>query len=171
MGCGGATPPRPVRTLGRWRPWCGRAVAAALLVAVSTVAEAQEQDDPYPIFTIDHLQTTMITMGPNFEAARRALRDEDYPFAKERFIRAREQLAITITFWRQNDRDDGVEWVREAITGLDEIDNLLSGETVDGDTAGTIAARVDRVCTSCHAVYRDTDPDTGAYRLKPGSID
>ena len=96
--CGGATPPHsgvPSLTGASWRWWT---VAVATLMALSTIAVAQAQDNPYPIFTVGHLATTMDTMGPNFEAARRALGDEDYAFAKERFIRAREQLAITITF-------------------------------------------------------------------------
>ncbi len=139
-------------------------------MALSTIAVAQAQDDPYPIFTVGNLATTMDTMGPNFDAARRALGNEDYDFAKERFIRAREQLAITITFWRQNDRDDAAQWVREAVRGLDDLDNILSAENIDGDAVTSRAGQVNRVCASCHAVYRELDPDSGEYRLKPGSV-
>ena len=139
-------------------------------MALSMIAVAQAQDNPYPIFTVGNLATTMDTMGPNFDAARRALGDEDYAFAKERFIRAREQLAITITFWRQNDRDDAAQWVREAVRGLDDLDNILSAENIDGDAVTSRAGQVNRVCASCHAVYRERDPDSGEYRLKPGSV-
>ena len=111
----------------------------------------------------------METLGPNFDAGVRALEAADYPASKERFVRAREQLATTITFWRQRDREDAIAWIRDAVTKLDGLDTALSQDSVDAGAAGTQAQEIETTCNACHAVYREQDPATGEYRLKPGA--
>ncbi len=143
------------------------AVAAAGFLLLA--AGATRAQDSYPIYTADHLAVTMETVGPNFDAGVRALDGADYATAKERFVRAREQLATTITFWRQRDREDAIQWVRDAVTRLDRLDNALSRETEDAAGATTLAEEIEATCNACHAVYRDRDPATGEYRLKPGT--
>ena len=46
----------------------------------------------------------------------------DYESAKAQLTRAREQLAITITFWRDRKKDDAVAMLRSALTGMDSLD-------------------------------------------------
>ena len=46
----------------------------------------------------------MTTLGPNVAGVRAALASGDHSTAKERAIRSREQLATTITFWRDRER-------------------------------------------------------------------
>ena len=142
--------------------------AATLLLALlaATVLHAQ---NPYPEYTADHLAGTMETVGPNFDAGVRALDAADYAAAKERFVRAREQLATTVTFWRQRDREDAMQWVRDAVTKLDGLDTALSQESVDGTAAARQAREIETTCNACHATYREQDPATGEYRLKPGA--
>ena len=41
-------------------------------------------------------------------AANASLADQDYATAKERLTRSREQLATTITFWLDHERDDAI---------------------------------------------------------------
>lgn len=130
---------------------------------------AQDGPKPYPIYTAAHLAGTMETLGPNFAAALRALEAGDYPAAKERLARAREQLATTITFWRQGEREDAVRFVRTAVGGMDDVDTALSGESVDATAASGLAGEVEATCNACHTVYREEDP-AGGYRLKPGSV-
>ena len=57
---------------------------------------------PYPIYTADHLASTMESLGPNFTATMQFVDARNYPAAKERVARAREQLATTVVFWRQH---------------------------------------------------------------------
>ena len=78
-------------------------------------AVAAGQQGPYPIFTDAHLDAIMTTLGPNVAGVRAALSAGDYATAKERAIRSREQLATTITFWRDRDREDAVGWLRAAL--------------------------------------------------------
>ncbi len=131
---------------------------------------AQEGPKPYPIYTADHLAGTMETLGPNFGAAVRALEARDYPAAKERLARAREQLATTITFWRQRERDDGIGHVRTAVRAMDDFDAAMSVDVVDVEVAAGFAAEVQATCNACHAVYREPDPD-GGFRLKAEALE
>ena len=146
----------------------GMVVAAATLAG--SAARAQEAPDRYPIYTADHLAGAMETLGPNFAAAVRALGAGDYPAAKERLARAREQLATTITFWRQHERDDAVRFVRTAVGTMDDLDAAMSVKAVDADAAAGFAVEVQATCGACHAVYRETDP-AGGFRLRIEAVE
>jgi hypothetical protein len=152
----------------------GLAVSAALVIGAGLAAgagpHAQEGSKPYPIYTSDHLAGTMETLGPNFAAAARALEAGDYPAAKERLARAREQLATTITFWRQRGRDDGVGFVRAAVRAMDDLDAAMSVDDVDAPAASGFAADVQATCNACHAAYREPDPE-GGFRLKTEALE
>ena len=132
-------------------------------------AAAAGQQGPYPIFTEAHLDATMTTLGPNVAGVRAALAAGDYSTAKERSIRSREQLATTITFWRDRDRQDAVGWLRAALNHLDALDTALSVESVDAAVAAAIAEEVTEACTACHAAYREPD-GAGGYRLKSSAL-
>ncbi len=160
---------------GTGRRGSRRACVALVLVAAATLTagaglHAQDGPKPYPIYTADHLAGTMETLGPNFAAAVRALDAGDYPAAKERLARAREQLATTITFWRQRERDDGVGFVRTAVRAMDDFDAAMSAEDVDAEVASGFAADVQATCNACHAVYREPDPD-GGFRLQAEALE
>ena len=151
----------------------GRALALALVAVAAMLAgsgaRAQDAPKPYPIYTADHLAGTMETLGPNFAATVRALEAGDYAAAKERLARAREQLATTITFWRQRERDDAIRFVRTAVSTLDDLDAALSVDAVDADAAAALAGEGQTTCNACHAVYREEDP-AGGFRLKAGAV-
>jgi len=154
---------------------CRAGGIALVLVAAATglagvVLRAQDGPKPYPIYTADHLAGTMETLGPNFAAAVRALEAGDYPAAKERLARAREQLATTITFWRQRERDDGIGFVRTAVRAMDDLDAAMSVDDVDAEVASAFAADVQATCNACHAVYREPDPE-GGFRLKAEALE
>lgn len=146
----------------------GLVAAAAVLAAAGL--RAQEGARPYPIYTADYLAGTMETLGPNFAAAGRALDTGDYLAAKERLARAREQLATTITFWRQNERDDAIGFVRTAVGAMDDLDAAMSVDAVDAGAASGFAADVQATCNACHAIYREPDP-TGGFRLRTAAVE
>ena len=139
--------------------------AAVVLLPAGTAA----QQGPYPIFTEAHLDATMATLGPNVAGVRAALDAADYSTAKERAIRSREQLATTITFWRDRDREDAVRWLRTALKRLDALDTVLSVESVDAAAAASIADQIGEACTACHETYREPDGD-GRYRVKSSAL-
>lgn len=159
------------RATGGPRPGFGRGLLGpALKVAVLLLPSAAAgQDGPYPIFTEAHLDATMTTLGPNVAGVRAALAAGDRSTAKERAIRSREQLAATITFWRDRDRQDAVGWLRAALDRLDALDTALSVEPVDEAAAAAIADELTAACAACHAAYREPD-GAGGYRLKSGAF-
>ena len=112
----------------------------------------------------------MQTAGRNYAAVTGLLGTSEYESAKAQLTRAREQLAITITFWRDRQKADAVGMLRTALTAMDSLDAALGAERVDAAVVRAASARVDTACNACHAVYRDQDPITKAYRLKPGSV-
>lgn len=139
--------------------------AAALLLPAATSG----QQGPYPIFTEARLDATMTTLGPNVAGVRAALAAGDYSIAKERAIRSREQLATTITFWRDRDLDDAVGWLRDALNRLDALDTALSAESVDAAAAAALGDEIVDACNACHAVYRELDGD-GGYRVNASAL-
>lgn len=142
-------------------------LVAGFLASASADTVAQT---PNPVFKLDHLVGTMKVIGRNVAAGNGSLTAGDFPTAKAQFTRVREQLAPTITFWRDHKKDDAIRMLRDALAKLDALDAALSGDSVDAAAAGALAKQVGAACQSCHAVYREQDPNTKAYRLKPGSL-
>ena len=139
------------------------AAGAALLGVAGAALAAQPR--PYPVYNEYHLDRTMKLVGRNFPGAREALDAGDFDTAKALFTRTREQVAISITYWRHNERDDGVRMLRDVLGGLDALDAALSRPPVDQAAAAELAAGADAACQTCHAVYRAQDPDTGEYSV------
>ena len=123
-----------------------------------------------PLFSEDDLDNAMKGVGRQFDLINRMIAASDFQEAKVRVTRAREQLAPTISFWRNHDRDDAIAMVRTATRNLDDLDAALSELTVDPTAVATAADAVGTACEACHQVYREEDPGSDAFRLKPGAV-
>ena len=145
----------------------GGLFALALLIADTAAAQKK---NPYRNYTEEKFVENMQAAGRNYAAVTTLIGGSDYESAKAQLTRAREQLAITITFWRDRQKDDAVRMLREALNGMDSLDAALGAARVDPAVLKASSGRVDAACAACHAVYREQDPVTKAYRLKPGSI-
>jgi len=126
---------------------------------------------PYPVFTVDHFSSTMKTIGPNFASLNRALADSDFDAAKERLVLVRQQLATTITFWRDLEKNDAIAFLRTAVRNVDALDDSLSGAEIDSTEAMASAREIGSACASCHEIYREQDSQTGDYRVRIGADD
>ena len=147
--------------------WCVALPTVALVLLAGSPTAAQR---PYPVFTEYHLDRTMALVGRNFAGVNASLADDDFETAKARLTRAREQLAVSVTFWRHKGKDDAVGMLRDTIAKMDELDAVLSAAKVDAIAAGALSKQTGAACESCHAAYREHDPDTDGYRLKQGSV-
>jgi hypothetical protein len=139
--------------------------------AVAGGAIAAGQDKPYPIFTSEHFVSAMKTVGQAFAAVNASLGRNEFEDSKAYLVISRDRLATTITFWRDRKKDDAIKMLRDAVAKLDDLDAALSVDTID---PAAVAARVKQVgaaCEACHAIYREQDPVTKAYKLKTGLID
>ena len=155
---------RPQKTLSsEMKRIRGALVTTGLLVAgVAVLAQ--------PLFSEGDLDDAMKGVGRQFELINRMVAASDFEEAKVRVTRAREQLSPTISFWRNHDRDDAVAMVRTATRRLDELDAALSELTIDPGTVASAVEAVGAACEACHGVYREQDPATDAFRLKPGLV-
>jgi hypothetical protein len=145
------------------------AIAALLLVA--HVAIAQQPPAPkYPIFTADHLDNAMKTVGLAYGLTRSAIEKKDTPNAKDYLVRARDQLATTITFWRDRKREDAIAILRETLKKMDALDAEMSVEAVNLPAVSALAASVGASCDACHTKYREQDPGTKAFRVRAEAL-
>src|SRR5712692_11003993 len=92
-------------------------------------AVAIAQKNPYRHYTEEKFIENMQTAGRNYAAVTDLLAKSEYDPAKAQLTRAREQLAITITFWRDKKKDDAVTLLRDALLRMDDLDVALSTET------------------------------------------
>jgi len=136
---------------------------------LASLAGAAVGDKPYPVFTPDNFANNMRLLGPNFGAVNAALAKGDFENAKAHLVRSRELLAITVTFWRDRKKDDALKMLRDTLTRMDELDNILSSESIDQAAALATAKQVGGGCQSCHSLYREQIPGTKGYRVKDGS--
>jgi hypothetical protein len=143
------------------------ALAAFASAAASTQAQEQPKPQKYPVFTADHLDEAMKTVGLAFTLTRSAIDKNSAENAKDYLIRARDQLATTITYWRDRKNEEAIAILRETLKKMDALDAAMSAESTDMKAASTLAASVNQSCESCHMKYRDQDPATKAYRVKP----
>ena len=145
-----------------------RALAAVALLAAAAGVAVIAQQRPYPVYNEYHLDRTMKLVGRNFAGAREALDAGEFETAKALFTRTREQVAVSITYWRHNRRDDAIRVLRDVLDGLDALDAALSKPPVDAAAAAALATGAYAACQACHAVYREQDPDTGDYSVNLG---
>jgi hypothetical protein len=140
-------------------------VLAVSLVLGGTIGLAQKS--PYPIYTADHLTQSMKTVGLAFGLADHAIGRNDYENAKDYLIRARDAIAPSITFWRDRKLTDAVAMLRDTLKKMDALDTAMSAEAVDARAVADLARQVSGSCDACHVKYREQDPATKLYRVKP----
>jgi cytochrome c556 len=141
-------------------------LAASLLVVACASGVAAAQRNPYRSYTEEKFVQNMQTAGRNYAAVTDLLARNDYESAKAQLTRAREQLAITVTFWRDRKKNDALGLLRNALDGSDDLDAALSAESVEPAVIRAASQRLAAACEACHAVYREQDPGTRAFRIK-----
>jgi len=139
------------------------AAVAVCTILGGAVGLAQKQ---YPIFTADQLSEAMKTVGLAFGLTNTAISKNDFPLAKDYVSRARDQLATTLTFWRDRKIDEAIEILRTTLKQLDALDAAMSAEKVDAAAVVALHKQAAALCETCHAKYREQDPTTKAYRVR-----
>ena len=145
----------------------GLALAAVLAVGAAVSAEK----NPYRSYNEQKFVDNMRSAGRNYAAVNDFIAKADYESAKAQLTRAREQLAVTVQFWRDvNQKPDAVAMLRQTVSSMDDLDKALSGTAVDVTAVKTVGARINGACQACHAVYREQDGATHAYRVKATAL-
>src|SRR3954463_4998422 len=119
--------PRP-QPSNRWPPRVAlTTVAAASLAGILAASGgALAQKNPYRTYNEEKFVQNMQTAGRNYAAVTDLITKKDYESAKAQLTRAREQLAITVQFWRDKKKDDALKLLRETLDRSDDLDNALS---------------------------------------------
>ena len=143
-----------------------RSIGIALAAAIVAGAVTSAQKNPYLRYTEEKFVENKLSADRNFAAVKTFAAGADYASAKAQLTRAREQMAITITFWRDVNNDAAVAMLRKALTSMDDLDVVMSAEKIDAAGVTNAVARIDAACTACHAAYREQDPATKAYRVR-----
>jgi cytochrome c556 len=146
-------------------------LALTTLAAGAESFAAQGQAKQYPVFTADHFVAAMKTIGQSFALVSTSLGRKEYEDSKAYLAISRDRLATTITFWRDRKKDDAVKMLRDTLARLDDLDAAMSEEKIDAAAVATAAAQAGASCEACHAVHREQDPATKAYRFKGGSAE
>ena len=139
--------------------------------AVGGGALATGQEKPYPIFTAEQFVSAMKTVGQAFTAVNASLGRNEFEDSKAYLAISRDRLATTITFWRDRKKDDAIKMLRDAVAKLDDLDAALSLDKVDPAAVAACVKQVGAACEACHAIYREQDPVTKAYKLKTGTAE
>jgi cytochrome c556 len=139
---------------------------AAVVVIIATSAATSAQKNPYRNYTEEKFVQNMQTADRNYAAVKAFVAKTDYESAKAQLTRAREQMALTITFWRDAKRDDAVAMLRKTLVSMDDLDVAMSAERVDASAVAGASERINAACQACHAAYREQDPSTRAYRVR-----
>jgi len=148
--------------MNRFRTVAGVALAGMIATGVAPSA----QKTPYRNYTEEKFVQNMQSADRNYAAVRSLIAKSDYESAKAQLTRAREQMAVTITFWRDARKDDAVGMLRKTLTGMDDLDVALGSEKVDPSAIAAASERIGTACQACHAAYREQDPSTKAYRVR-----
>ena len=139
---------------------------AVLAVMVASGGATSAQKNPYRNYTEEKFVQNMQSADRNYAAVKAFVAKTDYESAKAQLTRAREQMALTITFWRDAKKDDAVAMLRKALNSMDDLDVAMSPERVDPAAVAGASERINAACQACHAAYRERDPSTKAYRVR-----
>jgi len=88
-------------------------------------AAGAQKKNPYRNYTEEKFVENMQSAGRNYAAVTNLVAGGDYESAKAQLTRAREQLAITITFWRDRQKDDAVRMLARALKVQHRIDDVF----------------------------------------------
>lgn len=152
---------------GHTRSRVSPAILAAFVVAGASIGLAQTRQ--YPIFTPDHLNAAMKTVGLAFNLVGHAIEKNDPELAKDYLARARDQLATTITFWRDRKVEEAIAILRDNLKKMDALDAAMSvdKDKIDMPAVAELSKQVGASCEACHARYREQDAVSKEYRVKP----
>lgn len=134
-------------------------VAMVVMIAAGSSLSGQK------ITSVHEFDQAMKTIAASFRETDRHISSSAYRDAKIPLSLTRQVVASTLPFWLARNKEDAVKLVRRALEKLDELDVVLSRDTVDADGARLAMNEVTNSCATCHVVYREGDPSAG-YRIK-----
>lgn len=106
----------------------------------------------------------MKEVGPTFGATRKAIDAQNVELLKTNADKLEELFEQVDDFWASRNVKDAVGWADDAAEHAEHIEDAADAK--DFAKAGEHAKLLQAQCASCHAKYRDKDPN-GGFRIKP----
>jgi cytochrome c556 len=119
--------------------------------------------------TAEDLQKSMKKLGPAQQAATKAINAMAYADAKKQLGTMKTELTDAESFWVLKKRTDAVQFSKDTVAKIDELDKLLDAKTPDQAAITTAYRAVGASCNTCHKVYRGTD-ENNQFIIKPGTV-
>jgi cytochrome c556 len=132
------------------------ALGGALLVAQSKVTTAEELDK-------------IMKKASAFRQVDKAIQSNNAADARKQLEIVENAVKESQSFWITHKKDDAVKMNKESLAKLDELEKVLSADSLDVAAATAAFKQAGGACRSCHQQYRIED-DKNEYHLKPGSV-
>jgi hypothetical protein len=145
----------------------GRPVIVANLVVDGTATVLGRKPIPPPTALDRSMAGAMTTIAPAVAALRSATQASGAPAAATSAARIEAAFGEVEALWEDVGQVPAAQWAREARDHATAI--RLASSRGDWDAARASMARLNQLCGSCHAVYREQQED-GTFRLRPGSF-
>jgi cytochrome c556 len=132
------------------------ALGGAVLVAQTTVTTAGELD-------------TIMKKASAFRQVDKAIQSNNAADAKKQLEIVENAVKDSQSFWVSHKKDDALKMNKESLEKIDELEKVLSADTLDVAAATAAFKAAGGACRACHQQYRIED-DKNEYHLKPGSV-
>jgi hypothetical protein len=145
-----------------------RVMSALFFSAVLAVSVGYAQAPAMKIATPEDLDKAMKAIGPAFGATNKAVQSGALADARTSLATARSTMAGVPAFWAGYKKDEQVALAKDSLAKMDELDKVLAA----GDAAAAPAAAkaVGGTCAACHTKFREQDPTTKLFSIKPGTL-
>ena len=132
------------------------ALGSAVLLGQTKVTTAKELDE-------------VMKKASAFRQVDKAIQSNNAADAKKQLQIVENAVKVSQSFWVTHKKDDAVKMNKESLAKLDELEKVLSAETLDVAVATAAFKQAGGACRACHQQYRIED-DKNEYHLKPGSV-
>ena len=132
------------------------ALGGAALGAQSKVTTAEELDK-------------IMKKASAFRQVDKAVQSNNAADAKAHLAIVKAAVLESLSFWVTNKKDDALKMNKESLAKLDELEKVLSADTLDVAAATAAFKQAGGACRACHQQSR-IEADKNEYHLKPGSV-
>ena len=132
------------------------AFGSALLVAQTKVTTAKQLDE-------------IMKKASAFRQVDKAIQSNNAADARKQLEIVENAVKESQSFWVTHKKDDALKMNKESLAKLDDLEKVLSADTLDVAAATAAFKQAGGACRTCHQQYRIED-DKNEYHLKPGSV-
>jgi cytochrome c556 len=135
---------------------------ALMMVWLGTLGLAQNK-----ITTVEQYAALMKSNAQANGAMNKAIGSGAFQDARTQLATLRQNFTTLHAFWTERKQDAAIGIVKDALTRIETLDNLLAAPAPDQMAAQAAAKELQGACGACHKQFREGDQQTG-FRFRPG---